>query len=273
MTEHAELSASGAKRWMNCPGSVRLLRAVEVRGSGPAAREGSAAHGLASAALEHYIAYCTKPYNDWTVALDRSWTAMPWFGKVILLDADDWVQSIAPREDKVPLPPSWAKFVVTLEMVEAVDEYLEEVRSVVERFGRGTEVLVERRLDLSQALADSQAGARRKDCGPQTPRPVQYLRRLHRAAVRRRRRGRFQVRPRRRSRDRRAWRSQLSAHVLRARRGPRAGKPRRPVDRDRGRSASVSARRRARATVDGHASRAARLAGQVVRGGSSHSRS
>lgn len=43
---HHPLSPSAATRWMNCPGSVALLRTVPPRPSGPAAIEGTAAHAL-----------------------------------------------------------------------------------------------------------------------------------------------------------------------------------------------------------------------------------
>ena len=42
MTNHVELSASGAHRWMNCPGSIKLSRQVPDKRSVYAA-EGSVA--------------------------------------------------------------------------------------------------------------------------------------------------------------------------------------------------------------------------------------
>lgn len=52
--KHAELSGSSAHRWIACPGSVALARTVERRGSSPAAREGTKAHGLAENVLRYW---------------------------------------------------------------------------------------------------------------------------------------------------------------------------------------------------------------------------
>lgn len=49
---HATLGASGASRWMNCPGSVRLEDGLPESRS-PHAAEGTAAHDLAEACLAH----------------------------------------------------------------------------------------------------------------------------------------------------------------------------------------------------------------------------
>lgn len=48
---HAELSPSASKRWMNCPGSVRLSRGIPDRES-DAAAEGTFAHAVAADLLE-----------------------------------------------------------------------------------------------------------------------------------------------------------------------------------------------------------------------------
>ena len=49
---HAVLGASGAKRWMTCPGSVRLSAEIEYKDtSSEYAREGTAAHAVAEKAL------------------------------------------------------------------------------------------------------------------------------------------------------------------------------------------------------------------------------
>ncbi len=50
MTAHATLGASSAKRWMTCPGSVRLSEGLPDSESGHA-REGSAAHALGETCL------------------------------------------------------------------------------------------------------------------------------------------------------------------------------------------------------------------------------
>jgi hypothetical protein len=48
---HATLGASGAARWMNCPGSIALEAAVGEAYESEAARQGTAAHALAETAL------------------------------------------------------------------------------------------------------------------------------------------------------------------------------------------------------------------------------
>ena len=52
-SEHAELSASSAERWMTCPGSVALSRGIPSRSTSFAA-EGTAAHFIAAEALKHH---------------------------------------------------------------------------------------------------------------------------------------------------------------------------------------------------------------------------
>ena len=48
---HASLGASGAARWMNCPGSINLERAVGESYESEAARQGTAAHAVAELIL------------------------------------------------------------------------------------------------------------------------------------------------------------------------------------------------------------------------------
>lgn len=55
MKYHAELSGSGAHRWIACPGSVALVHKVGRKPSGPAAREGTMAHALAQRILEYAV--------------------------------------------------------------------------------------------------------------------------------------------------------------------------------------------------------------------------
>ena len=51
MTEHAELGASSSARWMNCSGSVPLARPYLGAGASSYAAEGTVAHTIAQAAL------------------------------------------------------------------------------------------------------------------------------------------------------------------------------------------------------------------------------
>lgn len=57
--EHARLSASGSKKWLNCPGSIRLEEKFADEGSSYAA-EGTAAHALAELKLLAATGHITK---------------------------------------------------------------------------------------------------------------------------------------------------------------------------------------------------------------------
>ena len=50
-SKHSVLSASAAKRWMSCPGSVRLCKLCPPAPESKYAREGTVAHGIAEIAL------------------------------------------------------------------------------------------------------------------------------------------------------------------------------------------------------------------------------
>lgn len=58
-TEHAVLSASGSKRWMECPGSVILEGYFEDEGS-VYAEEGTKAHAVAEKQMRHVLAPSDK---------------------------------------------------------------------------------------------------------------------------------------------------------------------------------------------------------------------
>ena len=57
---HAELSASGAHRWINCPGSVALSRKVPPPKTSVYAAEGSVAHAIAEQALKDALEHPTE---------------------------------------------------------------------------------------------------------------------------------------------------------------------------------------------------------------------
>jgi hypothetical protein len=52
--KHAKLSASGAERWVNCPGSVALSEGIPDKSS-PASEEGTRAHEVLETILRHAI--------------------------------------------------------------------------------------------------------------------------------------------------------------------------------------------------------------------------
>lgn len=98
-TQHASLGASGAYRWMACPGSPRM-EAGRPGSSSTYAREGTAAHDLAERALAH------KKDPEF------------WLGEVINVPYKE------DGEEKVD------RIVVTEEMCEAVQVYVAHVRAL-----------------------------------------------------------------------------------------------------------------------------------------------
>ena len=91
MTEHAELGASSSARWMNCSGSVPLARPYLGLGSSSYAAEGTVAHTIAQAMLAK--------------------EASPPIGALVTVDGHD--------------------VLVTEEMLDAVNEYLDIVRPLL----------------------------------------------------------------------------------------------------------------------------------------------
>lgn len=131
---HAVRNASGAKRWMNCPGSIRMS-VGRPNGSSEAARQGTAAHGLGEHCLTH--------------GLD----AYDLYGGVVYLDAREQAEVYGPgspqSKGQVQPEPGGCAFVVDSDMADAVQVYLDAVREEVERLGPHAELQVERRFDLS----------------------------------------------------------------------------------------------------------------------------
>lgn len=113
MTTHARLSPSGADRWMTCPGSVVLAEHYHEDESSEFAAEGTAAHELAAMALTEG--------ND----------AVAYLGRVI--EADGF------------------RFTVDNDMAEAVQQYLDYVRSI------GGDLFVEQRLSIEHITGEEDA--------------------------------------------------------------------------------------------------------------------
>lgn len=127
---HAVRNASGAKRWMNCPGSINMERG-RPNNSSDAARLGTAAHALGEACL-----------------LDGS-EAWEWLGGYVRLD---------PNED----------FPIDADMADAVQVYLDAVREELARLGEHAELQVEKRFNLSWLVGydyDEDAEKAALDCG------------------------------------------------------------------------------------------------------------
>jgi hypothetical protein len=105
MTAHATLSASASSRWLNCPGSIRLTKDIPNKSSG-FSRHGSAAHELAE--------MCLRKKQD----------AEEHRGLAIRIEHED--------------------FTVDQEMISAVQQYLDFVRSI-----EGEELQIEQRVNYS----------------------------------------------------------------------------------------------------------------------------
>jgi hypothetical protein len=165
---HAVRNASGAKRWMNCPGSINMERG-RPNNSSDAARLGTAAHALGEACL-----------------LDGS-EAWEWLGGYVRLDPNEQAEVYRPKQpymgedegDKtvlVPvhasedgLPPSGHEdFPIDADMADAVQVYLDAVREELARLGEHAELQVEKRFNLSWLVGydyDEDAEKAALDCG------------------------------------------------------------------------------------------------------------
>lgn len=53
--EHSELALSASDRWVNCPGSVMLIRNIEVPPAGPEAAKGTKVHELCEVAVSDFL--------------------------------------------------------------------------------------------------------------------------------------------------------------------------------------------------------------------------
>jgi len=113
MSDHAVLSASASKRWLNCPPSARLEEQFPEEGSS-FAEEGSYAHSLAECKLRHYIAVIPKSKRDKELADLRQ---------------DKW----------------WSQ-----DLEDHVDRYCDVVKEKISVAGKDSVVLLEQRLDFSR---------------------------------------------------------------------------------------------------------------------------
>lgn len=124
---HARLAPSAAKRWMTCPGSVRMSEGIADTTSSFAA-EGTAAHELA--------AHC----------LDAKADPTDFAGCWIDIHPDEPKQWLLAKEPATIDP--MRHFVIDDEMTDAVGIYVEHVRSLCDAAGKHT-LEVEQRLDMT----------------------------------------------------------------------------------------------------------------------------
>lgn len=109
--KHSKIGASSAKRWMACPGSVRLCEGLATGRSSEYAAEGTAAHAFAE--------MCLRPWAE---------------GKP-LVSPDNY------------LGQTVENFIVTPNMAEAVNVYVE---ASANDYQEGDEIEIEVRFDLSE---------------------------------------------------------------------------------------------------------------------------
>jgi hypothetical protein len=124
---HASLGASGAHRWMNCPGSPRLIEQIGERRSSIYVDEGTAAHLLAER--------CLSCNHDAKVFL----------GRIVNIKSDAHGTQFLAKGS----PISDGMFEVDKEMVEAVQLFLDEVRAAIEE---GDTLVVEHRINLGDDM-------------------------------------------------------------------------------------------------------------------------
>lgn len=125
---HARLAPSASKRWMECPGSVRMSEGIESKSSVYAA-EGTAAHELAAHCLSND--YNAERFANYVIDITGKT-----FGERLLMPG-------SPLADD--------RFEVDEEMVEGVQLYLDHVRSLLKE---DCEIDVEQRLDMTHLHPD-----------------------------------------------------------------------------------------------------------------------
>lgn len=129
---HARLSASQAKRWMACPGSVKIIDEIPAKlrpGQSSFAALGTAAHTLGEACLSQGKRD-SRDYKDYWIHLSGE------------------IQKRTPDPDE----PGW--FQVDFDMMDAVDVYLSVVWGELERLGPAAELRIEHKFDLSWLRPD-----------------------------------------------------------------------------------------------------------------------
>ena len=132
---HAKLSASQTKRWMTCPGSMRLIDDLPANmrpKQSQFAALGTAAHTLGEVCLQARLPD-SRDYLGW------------------------WIHAAGEMQKRTPDPVKVALgvwFQVDHDMTDAVDLYLSTVYGELERLGPEAELSVERKFDLSWVRPD-----------------------------------------------------------------------------------------------------------------------
>lgn len=130
LTMTRKLRPSAAKRWMSCPGSVRLSDGI-ADSSSKFAEEGTAAHHLGETCLTHN--FDAAQYRGHRIAVKDS--------QAVFIDPADGGERFS------------SVWEVGDEMIDAVQVYLDTIRSFVEP---GDDLMVEQRMSLNEV--DDYAG-------------------------------------------------------------------------------------------------------------------
>lgn len=140
MTLHSKLGASGASRWMNCPGSVAASALMPESPSSPFAAEGTVAHAVGEYALANHKRSTTDVLGWWGDDDGRLFETY-----------DEAKEANSPKVRKDGKDKTDLIFEVTDEMLEAVDVYVDFIRGIVadyEMLDMEPALLVEQGFDL-----------------------------------------------------------------------------------------------------------------------------
>lgn len=136
MAGHAKLSPSASHRWMNCPGSVRLI-GDESSTTNQAAMLGTAAHKLIEIMIQH-------DHHDASIYAGSTF--------LVKADGDEETEYYPPGEpalDPEHARPGWFMFMADEKMIDGVQMTISEVDRLKAEMCEGTEVFSERFLDMT----------------------------------------------------------------------------------------------------------------------------